>query len=117
METEGLAIFACAAGVVNAVDPFEMGKMQHELQSCLPPLQLSQEMREFITAPTPPPAVPIPFPEGLFSPPASPQSPPQETFRFPETAGFRGEFAGKNASCKQRRHLGMDQKSNNVVKV
>ena len=80
LETEGLAIFACAAGVNNAVDPFEMGKMQHELQRCLPPLQLTQEMREFVTAPTPPPAVPIPFPPGLFSPLATP---PQHTaFRF-----------------------------------
>ena len=55
--------------------------MEHELHRCLPPLQLTQEMREFETAPTPPPAVPIPFPPGLFSPLATP--PPHHTaFRF-----------------------------------
>ena len=31
LKTEGLAIFACAAGVNNATDPFEMRKMEHEL--------------------------------------------------------------------------------------
>ena len=31
LETEGLAIFACAAGVSNATDPFEMRRMEHEL--------------------------------------------------------------------------------------
>ena len=68
METEGLAIFACAAGVNNAQDPFQMRRMQHELQQCLPPLQLTEDMRQFATAPTPPSAVPVPFPPGLFSP-------------------------------------------------
>ena len=72
IETEGLPIFACSAGVMNARDPFEMGRMQHELQQCLPPLQLTEQMRQFSNAPTPPPAVPIPFPPGLFSPLATP---------------------------------------------
>ena len=79
LESEGLAIFAYAAGAVNATDPFEMRKLQHELQNCLPPLQLTAAMREFATAPTPPPAVPIPFPQGLFSPLATP---PPQPFRF-----------------------------------
>ena len=57
-ETEGLAIFACCAGVLNARDPYEMRRMQHELQNCLPPLQLAEEARAFATAPTPPPVVP-----------------------------------------------------------
>ena len=36
-ETDGLAIFACGAGVVNATDPFEMARMRHELEhSSLP---------------------------------------------------------------------------------
>ena len=68
MESEGLAIFACAAGVKNARDPFEMHRMQYELQQCMHPLHLTEEMQQFATAPTPPPRVPIPFPPGLFSP-------------------------------------------------
>ena len=83
METEGLTIFACSAGVMNAQDPFEIGRMQHELQQCLPPLQLTEQMREFATAPTPAPAVPIPFPPGLFSSLATP--PPHQAFRFAGT--------------------------------
>merc|ERR1711954_465332 len=80
-ESNGLAIFACGAGIVNATDPFEMARMRHELKQCLPPLVMTERLREFVTAPTPPPALPIPFPQGLFSP-ASPFSPP---LRFPET--------------------------------
>ena len=80
LESEGLAIFACAAGAVNATDPQERRKLQHELHNCLPPLQLTAAMREFVTAPTPPPAVPVPFPQGIFSPLASP--PPHQAFRF-----------------------------------
>ena len=85
-EQEGLAIFACGAGVINTQDPFEMRKMRHELEQCLPPLVLSEQMKEFAMAPTPPPAVPIPFPRGLFSPATSPGSPFRfggSPFRFP----------------------------------
>ena len=67
METEGLAIFSCCAGVVNARAPFEMGRLQHELTQCLRPLQLTEELRRFAMAPILPPAVQIPFPPGLFS--------------------------------------------------
>ena len=76
-EANGLAIFACGAGVVNATDPFEMARLRHELQQCLPPLEMTAELREFATAPTPPPAIPVPFPQGLFSPLTTPHSPPQ----------------------------------------
>ena len=83
MESNGLAIFACGAGKANATDPFEMRRMRHELQQCLPPLEMTEQMREFETAPTPPPAVPIPFPQGLFPPwPPLPHSKP---------SGFRGQ--------------------------
>ena len=70
--------------MVNATDPFEMARMRHELEQCLPPLEMTAQMREFMTAPSPPPAVPIPFPQGLFSPLATPLSPPQQAFRFLE---------------------------------
>ena len=87
IESNGLAIFTCGAGIVNATDPYEMARLRHELDQCLPPLQMTDELREMATAPTPPPALPIPFPQGLFSP-ASPYSPPQEPFRFPGHLGM-----------------------------
>merc|ERR1711954_253565 len=94
-EQNGLAIFACGAGVINTDDPFEMRRLRHKLEQCLPPLQMSNEMREFVTAPTPPPAVPIPFPRGLFSPVTTPSSP----FRFPRSSqDWVRNTTGKNIS-------------------
>ena len=99
-ESNGLAIFACGAGVVNATDPFEMRRLRHELEQCLPPLDMTAQLREFATAPTPPPAVPIPFPQGLFSHLATPLSPP---FRFPDGIEERNlQQAGKNPSYMKR---------------
>ena len=92
-----------------------MRRLRFELEQCLPPLQWTEVMREFVTAPTPPPAVPIPFPQGLFSPLTSPHSPPQAAYRFPGTSNLRDAAAGKNASSNQRRQLRLDQKANNVV--
>ena len=114
-EANGLAIFACGAGVVNATDPFEMARLRYELEQCLPPLEMTAQLREFVTAPTPPPALPIPFPQGLFTPLASPHSPPQEQFRFPDVNIRNGEQNGQIISCIKRRQLRVDQMFNNVV--
>ena len=112
-ETNGLAIFACGAGVVNTHDPFEMRRLRHELEQCLPPLEMSAQMREFATAPTPPPAVPIPFPQGLFSPLTAPASPP---FRFPRgSQEWNSNTTGKNPFCMKRRQMKIDEMFNNVV--
>merc|ERR1711954_281964 len=96
-----------------------MGRLRYKLEQCLPPLEWTDQLCEFATAPTPPPAIPIPFPQGLFSPLTSPHSPPQEHLRFPGTRNFGedgwGRVSGKNTSCKQRRQLNMEQKYNNVV--
>merc|ERR1712239_10444 len=110
-ESNGLAIFACGAGIVNATDPFEMARLRHELEQCLPPLEMTDQLRAFATAPTPPPALPIPFPQGLFSP-ASPFSPPQEPFRFLGTIREDSQ-AGKIISDMERRQLKFDKMSNN----
>merc|ERR1711954_418249 len=107
-----LMIFACGAGIINAEDPFEMRRLRHELEQCLPPLQMTQEMLEFATAPSPPPAVPIPFPRGLFSPDMNPGSP----FRFPRSLVDRDVAApGKKPFCMKRRQKKVDEKFNNVV--
>ena len=113
-EANGLAIFACGAGIVNSTDPFEMRRMRYELEQCFPPLEMTAQLREFATAPTPPPALPIPFPQGLFSPLATPHSPPQEAFRFPDSLR-NGQRTGKTLPCIKRRQLRVDQMFNNVV--
>merc|ERR1711954_240968 len=111
-EQNSLAIFACGAGVINTNDPFEMRRLRHELEQCLPPLQMSNEMREFVTAPTPPPAVPIPFPRGLFSPVTTPGSP----FRFPRSSVDReSNTTGKKTFCMKRRQKKIDEMFNDVV--
>ena len=65
-----------------------------------------------MTAPSPPPAVPIPFPRGLFSPAANPGSP----FRFPRgLAEGNAAAPGKKVFCMKRRQKKVDEKFNNVV--
>ena len=105
MEARGLKIFACAAGVINATDTFEMNSLQHALQECLHPLRLTQEMREFATAPTPPPRAPYPFPPGLFSPLATPPQPNTFRFQVPGETGHRAperEAYGKQFTLSKR---------------
>ena len=80
LEIDGLANFACAAGIINIRDPYKMGALKHELTQCLHPLCLTEELQRWATAPTPPPAVPIPPPAGLFSPLATP--PPRPSFQY-----------------------------------
>merc|ERR1712081_157066 len=104
-ETNGLAIFATGAGLINADDPYEMGRLRHELEQCLPPLEWTDQLREFTTAPTPPPAIPIPFPQGLFSPLTSPHSPPQEHLRFPGTRNFGEDGWGQVTGVEGRRMM------------
>ena len=91
-----------------------MRRLRYDLEQCLPPLEMTDQLREFATAPTPPPALPIPFPQGLFSPLATPHSPPQEAFRFPDSFG-NGQLTGKTLPCIKRRQLRVDQMLNNVI--
>ena len=52
IEVEGIAGFACVAGLVNTrINAFEMDSLKAELQLCQRPLQLSEEVGEYITAP------------------------------------------------------------------
>merc|ERR1711954_520134 len=58
-EVEGVASFTCAAGLINKnTGAYDMAEVKHELQQCMRPLQLTKELRQFATAPTPPPAIP-----------------------------------------------------------
>ena len=81
VEVEGLAGFVCTAGLVNGrTGAFKMDKLKAKLHLCQRPLQLTEELRKFMTTKTPPPAVPSPLPPGLFSP-RSPPAPESEPWR------------------------------------
>ena len=83
IETDGLANFACAAGLINrGTSAYEMDALKHELTRCLRPLQMTDQLREFATAPTPPPVAPSPPPPGLFSPRSPPPSPPRFNYQW-----------------------------------
>ena len=81
LEVDRIAKFACVAGLVNGrTGPFEMEELKFELNHCLRPLCMTEELRRFATAPTPPPAVPSTPPPGLFSPLSTP--PPRPAFQY-----------------------------------
>ena len=83
VEVEGVASFTCAAGLINKnTGAYDMAELKHELQQCTRPLQLTEELRQFATAPTPPPAIPSPPPAGLFSPRSPPPSPPAFLYQW-----------------------------------
>ena len=55
LEVDGIANFACLAGLVNGnTGPFEMLALKAKLYQCLRPLQMTEELRRFATAPTAP---------------------------------------------------------------
>ena len=98
IEVEGIAGFACTAGLVNTrTNASEMDGLKAELQLCQHPLQLTEELRQYITAPTPPPALTSPPPPGLFSPRPQPSPTGGPMEGITTTGGTGGAPAGAGA--------------------